>query len=62
MPQLYDTPDQAALHLKAMHSLAIETGHEFARVREIYELELGRLQADANVWEFVLLLSARRTR
>ncbi len=62
MPQLYDNPDQEALHLKAMKSLAIETGHEFAVVKRIYELELAQLQANAHVTEFVLLLSYRRTR
>jgi hypothetical protein len=62
MPQLYDNPDQEALHLKAITSLAIETGHEFAVVRQVYEVELARLQAGAQVRDFVLLLSCRRAR
>jgi hypothetical protein len=62
MPRLYDSPDHEALHLNAMNALAIETGHEFAVVREIYEVELARLQAGAHVKEFVLVLSCRRTR
>jgi uncharacterized protein DUF3562 len=62
MPQLYDSPDQETLHLKAMKSLAIETGHELALVRQVYEAELARLQAGAHVRDFVLLLSARRAR
>jgi hypothetical protein len=62
MPQLYESPDQEALHLKAMNSLAIETGHELAVVRQVYEAELARLQAGAHVREFVLLLSSRRAR
>ncbi len=62
MPQLYDNPDQEALHLKAMKSLAIETGHEFTVVRQVYEVELARLQAGAHLTEYVLLLSYRRTR
>ena len=62
MPQLYDNPDQEALHLNAMKSLAIETGHEFAVVRKIYEVELARLQAGAHLKEYVLLLSFRRAR
>lgn len=62
MPQLYDNPDQEALHLKAMQSLATETGHELARVKRIYEFELAKLQSGAHVREFVLLLSARRAR
>jgi hypothetical protein len=62
MPQLYDNPDQEALHLKAMQSLATETGQEFARVKQIYEFELAKLQSGAHVREFVLLLSARRAR
>ena len=62
MPQLYDNPDQEALHLKAMKSLAIETGHEFAVVRQVYEVELARLQAGAHLREYVLLLSCRRAR
>jgi Protein of unknown function (DUF3562) len=62
MPQLYDNPDQEALHLKAMKSLAIETGHELAVVRRVYEVELARLQAGAHVRDFVLLLSCRRAR
>ena len=62
MPQLYNSPDQEALHLKAMKSLAIETGHELALVRQVYEVELARLQAGAHVRDFVLLLSCRRAR
>ena len=62
MPQLYDNPDQEALHLKAMKSLAIETGHEFALVRQVYEVELARLQAGAHLTEYLLLLSFRRAR
>ena len=62
MPQLYDSPDQEALHLKAMKSLAIETGHELAIVRQVYEAELARLQAGAHVRDFVVLLSCRRAR
>ncbi len=62
MPQLYDNPDQEALHLKAMKSIAAETGNEFARVKQIYEFELAKLQSGAHVREFVLLLSARRAR
>jgi hypothetical protein len=62
MPQLYDNPSQEALHLKAMKSLAAETGHEFALVKQVYEVELARLRAKANLTEYVLLLSCRRTR
>ena len=62
MPQLYDNPNQEALHLKAMETLATETGREFAVVREVYEQELARLQTEAHVTEFVLLLSSRRAR
>jgi len=62
MTKLYDNPDQEALHLKAMKSLAIETGHELALVRQVYEVELARLQAGAHVREYVLLLSSRRAR
>ena len=62
MPQLYDNPDQEALHLKAMQSLAIETGHELALVKQVYEAELARLQAGAHLTEYVLLFSYRRTR
>ena len=62
MPQLYDNPDQEALHLKAMKSLAIETGREFAVVRQVYEMELARLQAGAHLTEYILLLSWRRAR
>jgi hypothetical protein len=62
MPKLYDNPDQEALHLKAMKSLAIETGQEFALVRQVYEAELARLQTGAHLRDFVLLLSCRRAR
>ena len=62
MSQLYDNPDQEALHLKATKSLAIETGHEFAVVRQVYEVELARLQAGAHLTEYLLLLSFRRAR
>jgi hypothetical protein len=62
MPQLYDSPELESLHLKAMQSLAMETGHEFAVVRQVYEVELAKLQAAAHVMEFVVLLSSRRAR
>jgi hypothetical protein len=62
MTQLYESPDQEALHLKAIKSLAIETGHELALVRQVYEVELARLQDGAHVRDFVLLLSCRRAR
>ena len=62
MTKLYDNPDQEELHLKAMKSHAIETGHELAIVRQVYEVELARLQAGAHVREYVLLLSSRRAR
>ena len=62
MRQLYANPELETLHLKAMQSLATETGHEFAVVKQVYEVELARLQAAANVTEFVVLLSSRRAR
>jgi hypothetical protein len=62
MPQLYDSPDQEALHLKAIRSLAVETGQEIALVTQVYEAELARLQAGAHLTDFVLLFSCRRTR
>lgn len=62
MPRLYENPDQETLHIKAMKSLAIETGHEFAVVKQVYEVELARLQAGARVTDYVLLLSSRRAR
>jgi hypothetical protein len=62
MPKLYDNPDQEALHLKAIKALAIETGREFALVKQIYETELAQLQTGARIREYVVLLSSRRTR
>jgi hypothetical protein len=62
MPQLYDTPEQEALHLNAMKTLATETGCELARVKQVYEVELARLLSGARLSEYVLLLSSRRTR
>jgi len=62
MPQLYDSPEREALQFKAIQSLAVETGHEFAMVKRIYEVELARLQSAAQVTEFVVLLSSRRAR
>jgi len=62
MPQLYDSTDQEALHLKAIKELAIETGHELALVKQVYEVELARLQAGAHIRDYVLLLSCRRAR
>jgi hypothetical protein len=62
MPRLYDNPDQEALHLKAVQSLALETGREFALVKRIYETELERLRADAQVTDFLALLTSRRAR
>lgn len=58
----YDNPEQEELHLKAMRSLAVETGHELSVVRRVYEAELSKLQAAAHVMEFVVLLSSRRAR
>jgi len=62
MPQLYDNPGVEELHLKAMRALAAETGHEFLFVKQIYEIELAKLQAAAHVTDFMVLLSARRAR
>ena len=62
MPQLYNNPDNEALHLNAMKALAIETGNEFAVVRQVYEVGLARLQAGAHITEYVLVLSCRRAR
>lgn len=62
MPQLYDSPDQETLHLKAIKSLAVETGQEFALVRQVYEAEFTRLRAGAHLTDYVLLFSCRRTR
>ena len=62
MSQLYDSPEQHELHLKAMKSLANETGHEFPLVRQVYERELALLQSGANLTEFILLFACRRTR
>ena len=62
MPRPYDTPDQEALHLNAIKALAIETGQEFAVVRQVYEHELAGLKADAKITEYMLVLACRRTR
>jgi hypothetical protein len=62
MPQLYENPDHEALHTKAMKSLALETGHAFSVVKQVYEVELSRLQAGAHLKDYLLLLSSRRTR
>ncbi|MCX7140694.1 MAG: DUF3562 domain-containing protein [Proteobacteria bacterium] len=62
MPKLYDNPDLEALHLKAMQALAIETGHEITLVKQVYEVELARLQTGAHLKEYVVLLSSRRAR
>jgi hypothetical protein len=53
MPRLHDHPDQEALHLNAMKALAIETGHEFAMAKQVYEFELARLQAEAHITEYL---------
>ena len=62
MPQLYSNPDHEALRLNAMKVLAIETGNGFSVVRQVYEVELARLQAGAHITEYVLVLSRRRAR
>jgi hypothetical protein len=62
MPELYDSPELEAIHLKAMQALAAETGHAFAMVKEVYETELAKLQATAHVSDFVVLLSSRKAR
>ena len=62
MPQLYDSPEHQQLHLKAMRSLAVETGRDLSLVTQIYEQELTRLQTGANLTEYILLFACRRTR
>jgi hypothetical protein len=62
MSRLYDNSDQEALHLKAIESLALETGHELPLVKQIYEAELAQLQVGARVRDYVVLLSSRRAR
>lgn len=62
MSHIYGNPESETLHLKAIQSLATETGHEVSVVRAVYEKELARLQSTARVAEFVVLLSSRRAR
>lgn len=62
MPQLYENPDHEALHLKAIQSLALESGYTLSVVKQVYETQLAQLQAKAQLKEYVLLLSCRRTR
>ncbi len=62
MPQLYDSPDQEALHRNAIEGLALETGREFAVVRQVYEHELAGLKTSAKITEYMLVLACRRTR
>jgi hypothetical protein len=62
MPQLYESPDQETLHSKAIQSLALETGYALTVVKQVYEAQLAQLQAKAQLKEYVLLLSCRRTR
>ena len=62
MRNLYENAHQEALHVKAMQLLAMETGKEFAQVREVYEQQLARLLEEAKVRDFLFLITSRHAR
>jgi len=52
----------AATHEQIIESLAKETAVSIERVREVYELECSRLDADARVKTYVSVIATRLTR
>lgn len=58
----YNSPNEERLHLQAMQQIARESGDNLQRIRQIYEGELSRLQADARIRDYLILLTARRVR
>jgi len=62
MVQLYDSPDEHALHFFQMEALADLTGKNMADVVRVYEDVLVRLQDGARVRAYLPLLASRRTR
>ena len=62
MPELYDSPHEAAAHEEAIDALAAETHLPLQAVRTVYEQQYVRLAQEARVKEFLLLFTFRRAK
>jgi|KBSSwiStaDraftv2_1062776.scaffolds.fasta_scaffold1693144_2 hypothetical protein len=62
MPELYDSPSEAAAHEEAIDALVAEMNLPPNAVRTVYEQEYVRLRHEARVKEFLLLFTFRRAR
>ena len=62
MIKRHDAADDPNLQLNAIEEIALESGRPLSEVKSIYEAELARLKADANIRDYLLLFASRRTR
>lgn len=62
MPDLYDSPSEAAAHEEAIDALVAETNLPPQSVRTIYEQQYARLAHEARVKDFLLLFTIRRAK
>ena len=62
MIKRHEAADDPNLQLNAIEEIALESGRPLNEVRKIYEAELARLKANANIRDYLLLFASRRTR
>jgi hypothetical protein len=62
MIKRHEAADDPNLQLNAIEEIALESGRPMSEVKSIYEAELARLKADANIRHYLLLFASRRTR
>ena len=62
MIKRHEAADDTNLKLHAIEEIALESGRPMSEVKRIYEAELERLKADAQVRDYLLLFASRRTR
>jgi Protein of unknown function (DUF3562) len=62
MIKRHEAADDPNLQLNAIEEIALESGRPMSEVKSIYEAELARLKADANIRDYLLLFASRRTR
>ena len=55
-------PTTKTCSLNAIEEIVLESGRPTSEVKKIYEAELARLKANANIRDYLLLFASRRTR
>jgi hypothetical protein len=62
MPELYDSPSEAAAHEEAIDALVAEMNLPPHAVRTVYEQQYARLAHEVRVKDFLLLFTFRRAK